>query len=113
MLAVNVSPSPAQKLDALSKESDWRSKEKYHNHHLQVNLESLGNALHKKDYYGKEAISEPQVWSSFQAIKKVSSPNYERTALQDTGQVRTTLRKEGIILENSLMNLLLKVKYIL
>ena len=28
-----------------------------------MNLESLGNALHKKDYYGKEAISEPQVWS--------------------------------------------------
>jgi len=48
----------------------------------EINLESLGNALHKKDYYGKEAISEPQV--------------------------RTTLRKEGIILDNSLMNLLLK-----
>ena len=31
------------------------------NNHHQINLESLGNALHKKDYYGKEAISEPQV----------------------------------------------------
>ena len=31
-----------------------------------MNLESLGNALHKKDYYGKEAISEPQVWSKTQ-----------------------------------------------
>ena len=36
-----------------------KTKEKF----FQVNLESLGNALHKKDYYGKEAISEPQVWS--------------------------------------------------
>merc|ERR1712122_337287 len=48
----------------------------------EVNLESLGIALNKKDYYGKEAISEPQV--------------------------RTSLRKEGIILEAAPMNLLLK-----
>ena len=72
---------------------------------LQVNLESLGNALHKKDYYGKEAISEPQVLSSFQT----TIFHLKRTALLDIGQVRTTLRKEGIILESSLMNLLLKV----
>ena len=32
---------------------------------LQVNLESLGDALHRKDYYGKEAISEPQVCQFF------------------------------------------------
>ena len=40
----------------------------FYNHHLQVKIESLGNALHKKDYYGKEAISEPQVWSGFQPL---------------------------------------------
>ena len=44
------------------------------NNHLQINLESLGNALHKKDYYGKEAISEPQVWSSFQTKKEEKFP---------------------------------------
>ena len=75
----------------------------FYNHHLQVKIESLGNALHKKDYYGKEAISEPQVWSGFQPLMTCFTRYYY-------GQVRTTLRKEGIILENSLMSLLLKVK---
>ena len=37
----------------------------YLHYDLQVNLESLGNALHRKDYYGKEAISEPQVGQFF------------------------------------------------
>ena len=78
----------------------------YLHHDIQVNLESLGDALHRKDYYGKEAISEPQVCQFFSRYF-LEVPYFEK----NTWQVRTTLRKEGIILETPLMNLLLKVKW--